>query len=228
MTIMVDTPEDARTDIDAPAPDATAIEPLPELETISPGEDLTLLGVTSPAEDIDAAIELELTFLAALLYAPPAMARAVIEAMIGDRTTTDPNPAVLPAETTLFLGPANRLIFDAAVALLDEGTPATPQLVQARLTDNAQHRHTKGAMLDIVAPAQPRPLVAGGADVPHLAAALVDAWYRRGYTALITRMQQMITTRPVDELGGHWAALTTHQQAAERRRLTVRDNLARI
>lgn len=231
MTVMVDTPQgEARPgDIDHPVPADTAIEPLPELETVAAGDDLTLHGALEAAEDVDAAIDLELTFLAALLYAPAAMARAVVDAMIGTRTTAAADdPDVLPAQTTLFLGPANRLIFDTAVALIDEATPATPQLVQARLTDNAQHRQTKGAMLDIVAPATPRPLVAGGADLPHLAAALVDAWYRRGYLALITRMHHMTTTRPVDELAGHWAALTRHQQTAERRRLTVRDNLARI
>ena len=231
MTVMVDTPrntEHADTEDQVPAPSTNAIEPLPELETLTPGDDPTRYGVLDAGEDVDAALELELTFLAALLYAPPAMAHAVITALIGTRTGPTADPDVLPADTTLFLGPANRLIFDTAVQLIDEGTPATPQLVQARLTDHRHHRHTKGAMLDIVAPAQPRPTVAGGADLPHLAAALVDAWYRRGYHALITRMHEHTLTRPVDELAGHWAALTDHQQTAERRRLAVRDTLARI
>ncbi|MYR08973.1 hypothetical protein GTV32_22840 [Gordonia sp. SID5947] len=207
---------------------ASAIEPLPELETVTDADDLTLYGVLDPADDIEAALELELTFLAALLFAPAAIARQVITAVIGTRDESAPDLTVLPVDTTLFLGPANRLIFDAAVTLIDEGTPATPQLVQARLTDQNLHRHTKNAMLDIISPATPRATVVGGADLPHLAAALVDAWYRRGYRALVTRMHQMIATRPVDELGGHWTALTAHQQTAERRRLTVRDNLARI
>jgi hypothetical protein len=227
---MVDTPRNTeQPDATDPVPGASAIEPLPELETITTSDDPTRYGTLDATEDLDAALELELAFLACLLYAPPAMSHAVITALIGARTnTTADHPDVLPADTTLFLGPANRLIFDTAVELIDQGTPATPQLVQARLTDQGQHRRTKGAMLDIVAPAQPRPTVAGGADLPHLAAALVDAWYRRGYLALITRMHHHTTSRPVDELAGHWAALTDHQQTAERRRLAVRDHLARI
>lgn len=205
---------------------------MPELETVTGTDDPTVHGALEATGletgEVDAAIDLESTFLAALLFAPAGIAHAVIHAIIGTRTTPTPDPDVLTANTTLFLSPANRLVFDAAVALIDEGTPATPQLVHARLTDQGLHRHTKTAMLDIISPAIPRATVAGGADLPHLAAALVDAWYRRGYHALIARMQQMTATRPVDELGGHWAALTHHQQSAERRRLAVRDHLARI
>jgi hypothetical protein len=234
---MTDTPEGIDTTTDDSTPDSTrgssAIDPLPELETVTGTDDLTVHGALETtgletADEVDAAIDLEATFLAALLFAPAGIAQAVIHAVIGTRTSPTPDPDVLPVETTLFLSPANRLVFDAAVALIDEGAPATPQLVQARLTDNGLHRQTKTAMLDIISPATPRASVAGGADLPHLAAALVDAWYRRGYHALITRMQQMTATRPVDELGGHWAALTVHQQSAERRRLNVRDHLARI
>ncbi|MFW0797619.1 hypothetical protein AAFP30_27705 [Gordonia sp. CPCC 205515] len=225
---MIDTPRSTEEHTEDKAVATSAIEPLPELETVTAGDDPTRYGFLDATEDIDAALDLELAFLAALLYAPPAISHAVITALIGTRTEPGNNPTVLPADTTLFLGPATRRIFETAVALIDEGTPATPQLVQARLTDNGAHRQTKGALLDIVAPATPRPSVAGGADLPHLAAALVDAWYRRGYLALVTRMHQITTSRPVDELAGHWAALTTHQQTAERRRLAVRDTLARI
>ena len=81
-------------------------------------------------------------------------------------------------------------------------------------------------MLEIASPRHGRP-VADSADLPYLAAALIDAWYRRGYTALLARMQQVTEERPTVELAGHWTALTTHQQAAETRWLAIRDALHR-
>ena len=70
--------------------------------------------------------------------------------------------------------------------------------------------------------------VADSADLPHLAAALIDGWYRRGYRALLARMTQVTAERPTVELAGHWTALTGHQQTAETRWLAIRDTLSRI
>ena len=81
---MADKPEVAPCDV--PQPPATAIEPLPELETVTAGDDLTLTGALSDdLSELDDTLALELDMLTALLWAPPARARHVVEALIGSR-----------------------------------------------------------------------------------------------------------------------------------------------
>ncbi|NED65947.1 hypothetical protein G3I15_33980, partial [Streptomyces sp. SID10244] len=67
MIAMAENPE-----VTQPAePPATAIEPLPELETVTSGDDLTLTGaVGEDAAELDNTVALELDMLTALLWAP--------------------------------------------------------------------------------------------------------------------------------------------------------------
>lgn len=224
MTVMVDTP-----DVERQADSQTrAVEPLPELETVADGQDLTLAGAIADHAALEDALRLEVDMLTALVWAPPQLARSVVEAIIGTHTDRQAGTTatVLPAGSVLFWRDAHQAVWDTVVALLDEGSPATPVLVNARLADRGLTTRTRGIMLEIASPRHGRP-VADSADLPYLAAALIDAWYRRGYTALLARMQQVTQERPTAELAGHWTALTTHQQAAETRWLAIRDTLAR-
>ncbi|PKZ62644.1 hypothetical protein CYJ73_25980 [Gordonia terrae] len=227
MIVMVDKPEVTHTD--PPQPPATAIEPLPELETVTAGDDLTLTGTIGTETELDNTLALELDMLTALLWAPPARARQVVEALIGSRADRDAGTTstALPAGSVIFLGSVHQDVFDTVVALLDEGSPATPVLVNARFADRGLTTRTRSVMLEIASPRHGRP-VADSADLPHLAAALIDGWYRRGYRALLARMNQVTAERPTAELAGHWTALTGHQQTAETRWLAIRDTLARI
>ena len=226
---MAENPEVTQPDV--PQPPATAIEPLPELETVTSGDDLTLTGaVGDDTAEVDNTLALELDMLTALLWAPPARARQVVETLIGSRADRDAGTTtttVLPAGSVVFLSAVHQDVFDTVVALLDEGSPATPVLVNARFADRGLTTRTRSVMLEIASPRHGRP-VADSADLPHLAAALVDGWYRRGYRALLARMTQVTAERPTAELAGHWAALTGHQQTAETRWLAIRDTLARI
>ena len=224
---MADKPEVAPSDV--PQPPATAIEPLPELETVTAANDLTLTGtIGDDTAEVDNTLALELDMLTALLWAPPARARHVVEALIGSRADRDAGTTtVLPAGSVVFLSAVHQDVFDTVVALLDEGSPATPVLVNARFADRGLTTRTRSVMLEIASPRHGRP-VADSADLPHLAAALIDGWYRRGYRALLARMTQVTAERPTTELAGHWTALTAHQQAAETRWLAIRDTLARI
>nr|WP_245551350.1 hypothetical protein [Gordonia rhizosphera] len=219
---------DTHPDVDAVDRDDTAIEPLPELETVTPGQDPTLAGAIGDTATLDDTLALELDTLTALLWAPPVMARRVLDALIGTRADRDAGrtATTLPGGSVLFLRETHQTVFDAAVALVDEGSPATPVLVNARLAEHGLAGRTRTVMLDIGSPPHGRP-VADSADLPYLAAALIDAWYRRGYTALLARMTHATLQRPTAELAGHWTALTTHQHAAETRWLAIRDALAR-
>ncbi|UOG23750.1 hypothetical protein MTX80_23415 (plasmid) [Gordonia amicalis] len=224
MTVMVDTPDVER----QAEKQAGAIEPLPELETVADGTDLTLTGVIADADTLDDTLALELDMLTALVWAPPARGRAVVEALIGTRADRDAGNAtyVLPLNSVLFLHRSHQIIWETVVALHDEGVPVQPRLVVARLTDQGHATRTRSAMIEIISPRHGSP-VADSADLPHLAAALIDSWYRRGYTALLARMQQVTEERPTAELAGHWVALTGHQQTAETRWLAIRDALHR-
>ncbi|MCK8616327.1 hypothetical protein [Gordonia sp. C13] len=227
MTVMAEIP-----DVEHQAdrhPPATAIDPLPELETVTPGDDPTLVGAIGTDTELDDTLALELDMLTALVWAPPELARSVVDALIGTHTDREAGntTTVLPAGSVVFLRDVHQEVFDTVAALLDEGSPATPVLVNARLADRGLTTRTRAVMLEIASPRHGRP-VADSADLPYLAAALVDAWYRRGYTALLARMTQITAERPTAELAGHWTALTIHQQAAETRWLAIRDTLARI
>ena len=211
-------------------PTSSAIPPLPEHEPVRDRDDPTLTGAIG--EDlavIDDTLALEVDMLTALLWAPPRLARAVTHALLGSPTQRADDAATdrLPDTRALFYRPTHRLVFDTAAELLDEGTPATPSLVQARLTDRGHTTDTRAVMLEIASPRYGRP-VADSADLPHLTRAVLDAWYRRGYTALITRMTQATHDCPTADFAGHWDALTTHAHTAEQRWLTITDALARI
>ncbi|UZF59375.1 hypothetical protein LH935_28310 (plasmid) [Gordonia polyisoprenivorans] len=199
----------------------TATDPHSDLEGIAVfGEDLG---------EITETLTLEFELLTALVWAPDPVTRDVVTALVGDAVTRDrthgrPDTAI-PLSHTLFLSTGHTILFTTIVAMIDEGMPVTPTLLLARLRDTGHHRTVAALLPDLAAPRGHTPLP-GGIDTPHLAAALVDAWYRRGYTALLARMTHATTTEPTDTLAGHWSTLTTHAAAAERRWLTIRDTLA--
>ncbi|WP_240498157.1 hypothetical protein [Williamsia sp. 1135] len=156
----------------------------------------------------------EAAFLTALMWAPAPMAREVRQIMAtGDRW--DP-----------FWSGMHREIFLAICAVLDGGAPPNPTLVQAHLFETGRLQKVEGHLLAIISPSR-GPMV-GGADLPHLAAKVVDQWYRRGYAGLLARMSQIRESVSVEELAGHWENLTGHQQRAEELWLTKRDQLAKL
>ena len=158
-----------------------------------------------------------------LIGAPPGYVGFDQGGLLTDAVIKHPHAVLLLDE----IEKAHPDVFDTVVALLDEGSPATPVLVNARFADRGLTTRTRSVMLEIASPRHGRP-VADSADLPHLAAALIDGWYRRGYRALLARMTQVTAERPTVELAGHWTALTGHQQTAETRWLAIRDTLARI
>ncbi|PYE12001.1 DnaB helicase-like protein [Williamsia limnetica] len=156
----------------------------------------------------------EAAFLTALMWAPADMARQVRQIMTtGGRW--DP-----------FWSRAHREIFEAICVVLDSGAPPNPALVQAQLFETGRLPAVAGQLLAITSPT--RGPVVGGVDLPHLAAKVIDQWYRRGYAGLLARMAQVRETVSVEELAGHWANLTGHQQRAEELWLTKRDQLAKL
>ena len=197
----------------------------PVLETVHDGTD-TLAGIPTDLDDVDAQIHAERDFLTSLVWSPATA--AAIHALVGDhqlRADTNSNPADrIPLAHPLFLSPAHAAIFQAVTELVDEGVPVTPQILAARLSSE---RTLRSILLDIAAPSGHGPLP-GGADVPYLARGLVDAYYRRGYIALLARMNHAVAEADTDDLAAHWAALTDHQHAAERRRFAVTDALAKL
>lgn len=214
------------TDHDQEGTDMTAtLDEHPILETVHDGND-AIAGIPADLADVTAQILTELDFLTSLIWSPHTA--AAVHALIVDhrhRATTHAAPLDrIPLSHPLFLSPTHAAIFRAVTELVDEGTPVTPQILSARL---AGERNLRPALLDIAAPAGHGPLP-GGADVPHLGRALIDAYYRRGYLALISRMNLALDDANTDDLAAHWAALTDHQQAAERRRFAVTDALAKL
>ncbi|MGB6245182.1 hypothetical protein [Gordonia sp. (in: high G+C Gram-positive bacteria)] len=198
----------------------------PLLETVHEGAG-PLVGIPTDLADVDAQIHAELDFLTSLIWSPTT--EAAVHAIVGDhrlRADTHGNPVDrIPLTHPLFLSPSHAAIFRAVTELVDEGTPVTPQILSARL--GAADRALRPVLLEVAAPSGHGPLP-GGADVPHLARALIDAYYRRGYIALVARMQHAIDEADTDDLAAHWATLTEHQQAAERRRFAVTDALAKL
>ena len=173
---------------------------------------------------VDDTIRLELEFLTALTWAPDPVTAAAVHAMVG---TGFPDDTRLPLDTALFLRPAHALVFAAIVARVDDGAPVTPTLLAESLTDPKARAGLRDVLLEIGAPTGQGPLP-GGADVPHLAIAVVEHWYRRGYTALVSRMALACEESPTDELADRWAELTGHQQIAHRRRSDVRLRLTQV
>lgn len=153
-------------------------------------------------------------FLTAMMWAPADMARQVRDILAA---TERWNP---------FWSPAHRTIFDAVAAVLDGGAPPNPALVQAHLFEHGQLARVERELLAIIAPTH-TPMV-GGADLPHLAAKVIDQWYRRGYRGFITRMTQVVDTAGVEDLDGQWDVLNEHKRRAVSMWLTKRDQLARL
>lgn len=156
----------------------------------------------------------EAAFLTALMWAPADMARHVREIF------------AVPERWDPFWSSAHREIFQAICVVLDSGAPPNPALVQAQLFETGRLPAVTGQLLAITSPT--RGPVVGGVDLPHLAAKVVDQWYRRGYAGLLARMAQVRESVSVEELAGHWANLTSHQQRAEELWLTKRDQLAKL
>jgi len=204
--------------------DTTTIEHLPEVDLTADA-----LDALDAVDDIDIQIRSELEFLTSLVWAPDTAAG--VHALVGDhqhRATTAGQPhdrIPLTHLHTLFLHPVHARLFATLVELVDEGTPVSPAILGTRA--GLADRTLRPTLLAIAAPTGHGPLP-GGTDVPHLARGIVDAYYRRGYTALISRMTHALAEADTDALAGHWATLTEHQQTAERRRLAVTDALAAL
>lgn len=206
--------------------DMTATLEHPALETVHDAAD-TLAGLPTDLDDIDAQIHAELDFLTSLIWSPATA--AAIHALVGDhqhRDSTGGYPADrIPMNHPLFLSPIHGRIFRTVVELVDEGAPVTPQILMTRI--GTTDRAARQTLITIAAPTGHGPLP-GGSDVPYLSRGIVDAYYRRGYTALLARMQIALEDADTDDLAGHWTTLTNHQQAAERRRFAVTDALAKL
>jgi hypothetical protein len=156
----------------------------------------------------------EAALLTALMWAPKDLAQQVRQIM------------TRPDRWNPFWSPAHAEIFDAVSSVLDEGGPANPVLVQARLFETGRLARVERHLLAIISPVQ-GPMV-GGVELPHLAAKVIDQWYRRGYAGLIARYTQICETVTVDELFPNWEVLTRHARRAEGLWLTKRDQLARL
>lgn len=178
-------------------------------------------------DPVDDTIRLELEFLTSLIWAPDAVTAAAVTALVGTAAERSACADVLPLETALFLRPAHALVFAAVVARVDDALPVTPTLLAEGLSDPKARSSARDVLLEIGAPSGQGPLP-GGADVPYLASAVVDHWYRRGYLALVSTMALACEESPTGELADRWASLTVHQQRAHRRRLEVGLRLARI
>ena len=204
---MTITASDMATDIES------AGEVTPDDEALTVDQFTGHLGADVSTEDA-VTTSVEAAFLTALMWAPKDLAQQVRQVMTG------------PDRWNPFWSPAHTEIFDAVSSVLDEGGPATPVLVQARLFETGRLARVEQHLFAILSPAQ-GPLI-GGVELPHLAAKVIDQWYRRGYAGLLARMSQIRETVSVEELAGHWENLTGHQQRAEELWLTKRDQLARL
>lgn len=190
------------------------------LETVTPHSDLARIGgVVDDEEDLLAALRLEKHLLIGLMWAPQTMNSAVIAALSGEDAISG---------EALFLKDEHRFVWATMSDMAGSGMPVTPILVEHQIAERGRRKHLKNFMLDAAAPPDYAAAMPGGIDLPYLAAALVDAWYRRGYRAFNARMSHVIETEPTAHLAGHWASLTVHQQNAERRWLAAHDQFARI
>ncbi|MBT0568595.1 DnaB-like helicase N-terminal domain-containing protein [Williamsia sp. CHRR-6] len=167
-----------------------------------------------PEVEVDVATDLEQELLSALMWAPPSLARAVAAQL----------------DIKHFWVPQHARIFAAIAAVATNAGPS-PALVNAQLLATGGQgefstRSAQKTMLALVAPTH-RPVAVPG-QVRYLAIAVIDGWYRRGYTALLTAMDQRRQEAPIEELSGHWAQLTGYQQRAESDWLTRRQALTEV
>lgn len=178
----------------------------------APGDDPTGYGGLGDDVDTDTefavAAELEETLLSALMWAPQDLAAAITEILAAPRDNG--------ADYAPFVRPVHAVVFDA-IAAVATNTQPSPVLVNARLMETGQLRSSAGGvrntMLGLAAPIN-APMTLTD-NIAYLAIKIVDAHYRRGYTALLTRMTQHRDESPIEDLAGHWAQLTGYQQRAE-------------
>ena len=62
----------------------------------------------------------------------------------------------------------------------------------------------------------------------HLAASLIDAWYRRGYIRFIDGMRHGMAELPTSDLAGLRDDLIAMSRIADTRMLAITDRLARL
>ena len=200
----------------------------PELETVSSHDDIEFVAAIDDLDSLDDTMDLELEFLTALVWAPDDRVREVMRILVGDAAiragVEQPRDDVIPLGSPFLLRPEHAVVFGEILFMLDESVPVTVTLLSQRLAAEGRRPWLRDVLLELAAPTGRGPLP-GGADLPHIAAILVDGWYRRGYTALLRRMGQVTSEAPTADLAGHWAALTEHQLVARRRWLAVRQGL---
>ena len=191
------------------------------------GETSIAPGTPASPDDIDDAIRLELEFLTALIWAPAPMTTATIGVLTGTPAERQRSDDHLPAATGLFLRPIHETLFATIVTRVDQGLPVTPTLISEGIDDPRDRHALRTLMLEIATPSGPVP-PPGGTAVPHLAVALIDRWYRRGYAGLLSRMGLAVEESPTADLADHWSSLTTHQQRAHHRWSVIRERLLEL
>ncbi|MFZ2510995.1 MAG: hypothetical protein WAW85_07900 [Gordonia sp. (in: high G+C Gram-positive bacteria)] len=182
-----------------------------------------VFGIPEDEYEFATQIRFELEALTSLLWSPDPT--PVIHALVGDYSTRaggDPTDRI-PLAHPLFIHPGHAQIFAIVVDLIDQGAPVSPTIVAAQLPP--QHHRLHPILVEIASPRGRGPLP-GGVDLPHLARALADSYYRRGYVGLLARMTHIAEAEPTDELSGHWDSLSAAKDLAERRWHGVRDALS--
>ena len=192
------------------------VEEIPPADVDDLEDEYTAAGSlgADPDAEIDVATDLEQELLSALMWAPSTIARDVVAQL-------DPKHFWVPQHARIF----------AAIAAVATNAAPSPALVNAQLLSAGGQgefstRSAQKTMLALVAPTH-RP-VAVSTQLPHLAIAVIDGWYRRGYTALLTAMNQRRQEAPIEELAEHWAQLTGYQQRAESDWLNRRQALTEV
>ncbi|GAA1890404.1 DnaB-like helicase N terminal domain-containing protein [Williamsia serinedens] len=167
-----------------------------------------------PDTEISVAADVEATLLTALMWTDQHSARRILAAV----------------EARHFYRPVHATIAAAIAEVAAAGNDPTPILVRARLSETGALRGGSGqlvmsALVTLTAPLD-RPITTTAGMLP-LAVHLLDAWYRRGYTGLLRRMEQHRLEASVEELGDCWAQLTRFQQRAEADWMARRQTLTR-
>lgn len=179
-----------------------------------------------PAE-LDHVLRVELDLLVSLAWAPPAVTTTVVEAIVG-AAAERPRADRLPVGSPLFVSTVHERMWAGIVDLVDAGAPVTPTLLANHLGSGRSDAKLSPVLLELASPSGRAPLP-GGADTPHLAVAVVDQWYDRGYRALAARLSSLLSPHAGtarEDYAEHWARLTVHQQAAAARWKAVRDALS--
>ncbi len=167
-----------------------------------------------PDTEISVAADVEATLLTSLMWTDQHSARRILAAV----------------EARHFYRPVHATIAAATADVAAAGNDPTPILVRARLSETGALRGGSGqlvmsALVTLTAPLD-RPITTTAGMLP-LAVHLLDAWYRRGYTGLLRRMEQHRLEASVEELGDCWAQLTRFQQRAEADWMARRQHLTR-